>query len=53
MKTKTLKISESLHQKVKVYCAKNKLKINRWAEKCIEEGMKTHLLGPYVKKINN
>lgn len=42
--TKTLKISEKTHQKLKVYCAKNKLKINLWVEKCIEERMKTLFL---------
>lgn len=30
---KTLKISEELHQLVKVYCVKNKLKMNDWVEK--------------------
>lgn len=30
---KTLKISEDLHQKIKVYCVKNKLKMNVWVEK--------------------
>jgi predicted HicB family RNase H-like nuclease len=33
--TKTLKISEIIHTKLKVYCAKNKLKINEWVEKII------------------
>lgn len=31
--TKTIKISEDLHTKIKIYCAKNKLKINDWVEK--------------------
>lgn len=30
---KTLKISEELHQLIKVYCVKNKLKMNDWVEK--------------------
>ena len=30
---KTLKISEELHQLIKVYCVKNKLKMNNWVEK--------------------
>ena len=33
--TKTLKISEQTHTKLKIYCAKNKLKINSWVEKLI------------------
>lgn len=32
---KTLKISENTHTKLKIYCAKNKLKINEWVEKLI------------------
>ena len=32
---KTLKISEETHTKLKIYCAKNKLKINEWVEKLI------------------
>jgi predicted HicB family RNase H-like nuclease len=43
--TKTLKISEKTHQKLKIYCAKNKLKISWWVEKCIKEGIKTLLIG--------
>jgi predicted HicB family RNase H-like nuclease len=30
---KTMKISEELHQLIKVYCVKNKLKMNEWVEK--------------------
>ena len=30
---KTLKISEETHTKLKIYCAKNKLKINEWTDK--------------------
>ena len=29
---KTLKISEELHQRIKVYCVENKLKMNEWVE---------------------
>ncbi len=29
---KTLKISEDLHRKIKVFCAENNLKINEWAD---------------------
>jgi len=31
--TKTINISNELHQKIKVYCAKNGLKINEFIEK--------------------
>ncbi len=30
---KTINITEELHQKIKIHCAKNKLKINEWIEK--------------------
>lgn len=30
---KTLKISEGLHQRIKVFCVENKLKMNDWVEK--------------------
>jgi predicted HicB family RNase H-like nuclease len=30
---KTLKISEELHKKIKVFCAANDLKMNDWVEK--------------------
>ena len=29
---KTLKVSEELHTNIKIFCAKNKLKINDWVE---------------------
>ena len=32
---KTLKISETTHTKLKVYCAKNKLKLNEWVDRVI------------------
>lgn len=32
---KTLKISEETHQKLKVYCVKNKFKLNEWVEQLI------------------
>lgn len=32
---KTLKITEETHTKLKVYCAKNKLKLNEWVDKII------------------
>lgn len=30
---KTLKISEELHQRIKLFCVENKLKMNDWVEK--------------------
>ena len=30
---KTLKVSEELHTNIKIFCAKNKLKINDWIKK--------------------
>ena len=32
MKTKSIKIDEELHTKIKIYCAKNKIKMNKWIE---------------------
>jgi predicted HicB family RNase H-like nuclease len=32
---KTLKISEKTHTRLKIYCAKNKLKLNEWADNII------------------
>ena len=34
---KTLKISEELHQRIKVFCVENKLKMNDWVEKEIQK----------------
>lgn len=36
---KTLKVSEDTHYKLKLFCAKNKLKINEWIEKLIVEAI--------------
>ena len=33
---KTLKVSEETHTKLKIYCAKNKLKINEYIDKVIK-----------------
>jgi predicted HicB family RNase H-like nuclease len=30
---KTLKISDELHKRIKIFCAENELKINDWVEK--------------------
>ena len=32
MKKKTIVISEDLHQKIKIFCVENKLKLNDWIE---------------------
>jgi hypothetical protein len=37
---KTLKITEDTHTKLKIYCAKNKLKINEWVENLIKLNLK-------------
>ena len=37
---KTLKISEETHTKLKIYCAKNKLKINEWVDILIKNNIK-------------
>lgn len=34
---KTLKITENLHQRIKVFCVENKLKMNDWVEKEIQK----------------
>jgi len=33
---KTLKITDELHRKIKVFCAENELKMNDWVEKTLE-----------------
>lgn len=45
---KTLKISEETHTKLKVYCAKNKLKINEWVDNLILKS-----ITKYAEKSNN
>lgn len=40
---KTLKISEITHTKLKVYCAKNKLKLNEWVDRVINIMIKSEL----------
>lgn len=47
MNMKNLKISESTHTKLKIYCAKNKLKINEWVDKLILKNLKN------AEKIDN
>ena len=34
---KTIVISEELHQQIKIYCAKNKFKLNEWIEKELQK----------------
>ena|ERR1022692_2771539 len=36
-KKKTVVIDEKLHQTIKIYCAKNSLKMNDWIEKELEK----------------
>ena len=38
--TKTLKISEKVHQKLKIHCAETNTQIGKWAEECLIAGMK-------------
>lgn len=45
--TKTLKIEERIHFKLKIFCVENKLKMNKWVEKLIDESIKN------AKKIYN
>ena len=40
MKMKTLKINEDLHYKLKMYCVKNKLKLNLLVEELISKLLK-------------
>lgn len=51
--TKTLKISERLHQKLKIHCAKNNTKIGKWVEECLSAGMKVERVLENARKINN
>jgi len=34
---KNLKISEELHRDIKIYCAKERLKLNEWVEMILKE----------------
>jgi len=34
---KTLKITEEIHKKIKIFCATNGLKMNDWVEKELEK----------------
>ena len=43
MKTKNLKISEETHLALKVFCAKNELRLNDWADTII---MSAITIGP-------
>lgn len=36
-KQKTIMISDDLHAKIKIYCAKNNIKINEWVEKILKD----------------
>jgi hypothetical protein len=39
---KTLKISENLHKKVKIFCATNGIKMNDWVEKELLKTLKRY-----------
>jgi predicted HicB family RNase H-like nuclease len=41
MKLKTIYINEDLHTELKVYCAKNKLKLNQYVEEILRAYQKT------------
>lgn len=42
--TKTLKISESLHTKLKTYCSQHKLKLNEWIDELLFLNMQYEVL---------
>ena len=50
---KTLKISDQTHQKLKVYCAKNNIKMGKWVEDCLVAGLKIERAMENAGKINN
>ena len=39
---KTLKITDELHRKIKVFCAENDLKINEWVEKELNKSLSNY-----------
>ena len=41
MKQKTIYISEDLHTELKTYCAKNKLKLNKYVEEILRSNQKS------------
>jgi hypothetical protein len=43
MKKKTIVINEDLHQKIKVFCAVNNLKLNDFIEKQLEKMMRDYV----------
>jgi predicted HicB family RNase H-like nuclease len=43
--TKTINISPELHQKIRIHCAKNGLKINEFIEKELEETILRYVKG--------
>lgn len=46
--TKTLKISENTHTKLKTHCSKNKLKLNEWVEELLLVNMIHPVLIEYL-----
>lgn len=39
---KTLKITEDLHKKIKIFCVTNDLKMNEWVEKELKKILDNH-----------
>jgi hypothetical protein len=37
--TKTLKIKNNLHEKIKTFCNSNNIKMNKWCEMILDEGL--------------
>ena len=51
--TKTLKISEETHRKIKLHCVRKNKKLNEWVEECLLAGMKIEKELENARKINN
>jgi hypothetical protein len=50
---KTINISEGLHQLIKIYCAKNKLKISDWVEEELKKSINVDDTNKGSKNTNN
>ena len=55
---KTLKISDELHKRIKIFCAENELKINDWVEKELMKKIesydnKSSIIKPNFYKLKN
>ena len=44
MNIKNLKISEETHTKLKIHCAKNKLKLNDWVDELLKFNLENNIL---------